>query len=231
MPEITIALDCALPPVSVAVAVDGLVIGAWEQAPDEVNSGARHSDAVVMALRAIANAHAVDLSKTKSIIATNGPGSFTGLRVGLSLAQGLQAGSDATAFTIGSLEAIALSLSLRAGGERSAPFAVCIDAKRDRVFLQTFSADARPLDACRLLNVSDAKAELAPSLGAFSFAVFGSGGFLVCAERAEAADAQSWATDLLRAPAQLRLEVAKHFRPIYLRDADAKPARVAFRRV
>lgn len=83
---------------------------------------------------------------------TVGPGSFTGLRVGLAFAKGLSAALDRPAIGIGLLEALAEGLPGRV--------AAVLDAKRDQVYLQTFvggEAQTPP----RVLSLTEARAELA----------------------------------------------------------------------
>ena len=83
---------------------------------------------------------------------TVGPGSFTGLRVGLAFAKGLSAALDRPAIGIGLLEALAEGLPGRV--------AAVLDAKRDQVYVQTFvegHAQAPP----RVLSLTEARSELA----------------------------------------------------------------------
>ena len=65
-----------------------------------------------------------------------GPGSFTGLRVGIALAQGVALGLDRPVFGVGSLEAMARA------APASTPALRCpvIDARRGEVFLAVYDA-------------------------------------------------------------------------------------------
>ena len=69
-----------------------------------------------------------------------GPGSFTGLRVGVATVKGLAFGSDAPVAPVGSLAALAL----RAPRTRDAIVAV-IDARRDEVYAAGFARDGDEL--------------------------------------------------------------------------------------
>lgn len=62
-----------------------------------------------------------------------GPGSFTGLRIGLSILKGLHIGLGLRAIGASSLDLIALGSSLVTGD-----FFVCVDAKRESVYLAKY---------------------------------------------------------------------------------------------
>ena len=72
-----------------------------------------------------------------------GPGSFTGLRVGIAFAQGIALGLGIELIGVGSLEAMAAACP----AEVSAPRVALIDARRDEVFAQAFDQAGRAL--CR----------------------------------------------------------------------------------
>lgn len=82
------------------------------------------------------------------IAVTVGPGSFTGVRVGLATARGLGAATGCSVIGIGTTEVIAAE-AIRSS-ER--PIAVAIDARRAEVYLHRFDADGAPIDepACLL---------------------------------------------------------------------------------
>lgn len=65
-----------------------------------------------------------------------GPGSFTGIRVGLSLAQGLMLGLDVEGVGVGSLRALAVSLPVEDARLR----VVLRDARREEFFLAAYDA-------------------------------------------------------------------------------------------
>jgi tRNA threonylcarbamoyladenosine biosynthesis protein TsaB len=88
------------------------------------------------------------------IAVTIGPGSFTGLRVGLAFAKGLALALDIPCVGVGALEALAAS-------EEDAGFvAVAVDAKRGQIWLQVF-IDGRPAMAPDALDPESAAARLA----------------------------------------------------------------------
>lgn len=75
------------------------------------------------------------LDTVERIVATVGPGTFTGTRVGLAAARSMALALGCPCLGITSLEALEASASRRDGMTASA-----IDARRDTVYLQLFSA-------------------------------------------------------------------------------------------
>ena len=82
---------------------------------------------------------------------TVGPGSFTGLRVGLAFAKGLGAALGKPVVGVGSLEALA--------GERPGLVVAAVDARREQVYVQAFE-DGRPLMEPGALRAEDAVVEV-----------------------------------------------------------------------
>lgn len=62
-----------------------------------------------------------------------GPGSFTGLRIGLSVLKGFHLGFGKHAFGASSLDLIALGTGMRQG-----KLAVCVDARRERIYTAVY---------------------------------------------------------------------------------------------
>ena len=92
---------------------------------------------------------------------TVGPGSFTGLRVGLAFAQGLGAALDRPVVGISALDALAASLDDAAG-----PVAALIDARRGQVYARLFTNGAvlGPDEALSLEQAARRIAEIGPNV-------------------------------------------------------------------
>lgn len=74
-----------------------------------------------------------------------GPGSFTGLRVGLAIAKGLAMPSDLPLVLISSLEALARDLAAASTAARV--IVPCIDAGKDQVYARVFARSGGSLEA------------------------------------------------------------------------------------
>lgn len=107
---------------------------------------------------------------------TVGPGSFTGLRVGLAFAQGLGAALAIPVVGISTLAALARSKHAEATGFLG--IAAAIDARRGQIYLQTFhnGLAAAPADA---LSVDAACAYLVKAKDDFAWSLVGTGAPLI----------------------------------------------------
>jgi tRNA threonylcarbamoyladenosine biosynthesis protein TsaB len=81
------------------------------------------------------------LASLSGIAAGIGPGSFTGVRVSVAVAQGLAFGADLPVAPVTSLEALALE-AIGGGAEH---VLACLDARMGEVYWGCFAADARGL--------------------------------------------------------------------------------------
>ncbi|HEX8467183.1 MAG TPA: tRNA (adenosine(37)-N6)-threonylcarbamoyltransferase complex dimerization subunit type 1 TsaB [Allosphingosinicella sp.] len=147
-----------------------------------------------------------------SILVDCGPGSFTGVRVGLAAAHGLAIGWGVPLAGYSSMAAVAAAEG-RGGGE----IAVALEGGHGQLFVQTFGEDMmRPLDTLRSLPPERAAEAIR------AHRVAGSGALALVAARGsgEAIDALPRAADARLLPPALR---SLPPRPIYGRAPDAKP--------
>ena len=89
-----------------------------------------------------------------AIAVTTGPGTFTGVRIGLAMARGLALALDIPAVGITSLEAVAHGAAAGPNAAGTNALAVVFDARRSEVYAQMFAGDARPLGNPQLIAVS-----------------------------------------------------------------------------
>ncbi len=209
---IVLALDTALPACSAAV-LDGDRVLAVRSEP--MNRG--HQERLAPLVAEVMAEAGVQFTDLQRIGVTVGPGSFTGLRVGLAFAKGLSVALSIPCVGVGSLEALAASA---VGGG----FVVAvIDAKRDQLYVQAF-AQGRPLMAPDALAPEVAAARLAELYSGGPAVLVGPGAHLLEGvipgarlDPREAADPLALARLAAAAP-----EPAHRPRPLYLRGADAR---------
>lgn len=155
---------------------------------------------------------------------TMGPGSFTGLRVGLAFALGLGAALDRPVAGISTLDA--LSASVPAEGL----VAAVIDARRGQVYARLFR-DGAPLGAAEALSWEAARDRILAESGDAAPALVGSGATVLAEAFPEAlahAVLTPMAAPAIEAIAALTLAADPATalpRPLYLRAPDATPPR------
>jgi tRNA threonylcarbamoyladenosine biosynthesis protein TsaB len=100
----------------------------------------------------------IEMAALDAIAVTIGPGSFTGLRIGLAAARGLGLALARPVIGITSFLAVAAALpdELREGRD----ILVALDTKRDDFFLQSFDRALRAAGPARLVTASDLIATL-----------------------------------------------------------------------
>lgn len=127
-----LGIDTCGPHPSVALLEDGSV-----RAEERFPEGARPSREILPALQRILSAAGTRLQSVDAFAAVRGPGSFTGLRVGLATARGLAlaSGRPAAGFC-------ALDLLARQAPQGAAAVCALIDAGRGEVYAGIYSVEA-----------------------------------------------------------------------------------------
>ena len=208
---IVLGLDTCLDACSVAVRDDRRVLAA----SSEPMKRGHQERLAVMAQATMAEA-GIGFSALDRIGVTVGPGSFTGLRVGLAFAKGLGLALDRPVVGVGVLEALALD----AGGSF---VAAVVDARRDQVYLQVFDG-GRALMAPDVLPVEIAAARLAELWTGGAATLTGPGAALLAGVLPQAVRVERLAPDPVTV-ARLAAEATPPFpppRPLYLRAPDAR---------
>ena len=208
---IVLGLDTCLNACSVAVLDDERVVASAR----EVMARGHQEQLAPMAQAVMARA-GLAFADLDRIAATVGPGSFTGLRVGVAFAKGLALALGKPTVGIGTLEALAAQTAQAPGLVFPA-----IDARRGQLYLQAFE-DGRALMAPDAVTAEVAAARIAELSQGRPFTLVGSGAALLAdfapsaaVVEAEGADARDVARiALARSPSPLK--------PLYLRAPDAK---------
>ena len=97
-----------------------------------------HAEALMPLIARVMKASGVAFAALDRIAATTGPGSFTGLRVGLSAARGIALAADRPAVGVTTLAAFAAPI---VGLGLGRPVLSAIDARHDQVYFQVVKGD------------------------------------------------------------------------------------------
>lgn len=188
-----------------------------------------HAEALIPMMQRVMLAANLEFRDIDRIAVTEGPGSFTGTRIGVATARGLALALNKPIVAMTSLMAMALRADHLLGPARaSRTLAVCVDARKGQIYAQLFGENGG--DAlCDPLLVTPQ--ELVQRLGGRAFLAVGSGAQAVAAVGPLAADSirGEAALPLLEPHARLLAILAPglppraHLSPLYLRPPDAKP--------
>lgn len=143
---IVLSLDTALAACQGALVRDGQPLALASEAMDR-----GHQERLAPLVAELFAAAGIAPSAVDRVVVTLGPGSFTGLRVGVAFAKGVAIGLGKPLVGVGTLEALAAEVSGRS--------AAVIAAPHGRVYLQRFQ-DGRPVSEPNIALVEDALARL-----------------------------------------------------------------------
>ena len=184
-----------------------------------------HAEALMPLIARVMKASGIAFAGLDRIAVTTGPGSFTGLRVGLSAARGIALAADKPVVGVTTLTAYAAPfVSLNT----EHPVISAIDARHDQVYFQVVSGNGSSLVGPRVAPIEEA-------LGASKF------GAPYLVGNAAGILAERWPADALP-PVEVDAQIAPDIawvawlgaavspntapaRPFYLRAPDAKPAK------
>jgi len=174
-----LAMESSAKAASVALCRDGELLGQYFQ-----RSGLTHSRTLLPMVEDLLRNTETAMSDVDCIAVAQGPGSFTGVRIGVSTAKGLCWGADKPAVGVSTLEAMAWLAQCTPEGT-----VVCaaMDARRDQIYNALFEIrNGKPCRLCgdRAVAAADVAAELA-ALGRNVWVV--GDGWSVCAKALDAA--------------------------------------------
>ena len=128
-----LGFDTATPDTAVAATRDGEVVAEELEEPDAAAGRPAHATALLPAIERIATA-AGGWQEIDRIAVGVGPGSFTGLRVGVTAARALAVGLEKPLVPVGTLSALAAAIVSSAPADRGRPALAVLDARRGEVF-------------------------------------------------------------------------------------------------
>ena len=112
-----------------------------------------HAEALMPLIARVMKASGVAFTSLDRVAVTTGPGSFTGLRVGLSAARGIGLAADKPVVGLTTLTAYAAPF---VGENSEHPILSAIDARHDHVYFQMVSGDGGSLVKPKLAPIAEA---------------------------------------------------------------------------
>ena len=126
-----LAFETSAKAASVTLLQDGKLLGESYQ-----NTGLTHSQTLMVMAQDMLNQCGLSVNDLDAVAVAAGPGSFTGVRIGVAAAKGLAWGSEKPCYGVSTLESMALTLGAFGG-------TVCpvMDARRSQVYNALFVAE------------------------------------------------------------------------------------------
>ncbi|MDB5542460.1 MAG: TsaB, partial [Devosia sp.] len=149
MPTPLLAIDTAAPRLQLALLTDTRV----DSLVEDMAQG--QAERIFPAIAELLARNGLTYKDLARIAVTTGPGSFTGLRIGLSAARGLGLALSLPVIGVPSLLALSLATACT-------PTAVLLDARRDEAYFQLFSGPGIPVGGPALLPVNEARRRIPP---------------------------------------------------------------------
>ena len=150
-----LAFETSAKAASAALLEDGRLLGESYQ-----NTGLTHSQTLMVMAENLMNQCGKTVADVTAVAVAAGPGSFTGVRIGVAAAKGFSWGREVPCYGVSTLEAMALSLGAYQGY-------VCpvMDARRSQVYNALFYVNHGALKRIaddRAIALEQLKQELAP---------------------------------------------------------------------
>jgi len=146
-----LSIETATKVCSVALAKDGKVITSKETA-----EGNSHSTQLAPFIKEVMDKSPYNFSDLEAIAVSKGPGSYTGLRIGVSTAKGLCFGLDIPLIAVSTLAAMAVQAKIQYSNfEDNILFSPMIDARRMEVYSQFFDFELNPLNDISAIIVEE----------------------------------------------------------------------------
>jgi len=132
---------------SIAISADLTVVG-------EVNEvkGFAHSERGTLMVQESLQQAGLDISDLDAVSISQGPGSYTGLRVGFAMAKGICFAQDIPMLCVPTLKAIAYGVKKE---ERKAVLTPMLDARRMEVYAESFDLNLKTISALEALVLDE----------------------------------------------------------------------------
>lgn len=119
-----------------------------------------HAEHLFPMIEAVLSRARIGYDGLSRIAVCTGPGSFTGVRIGVAAARGIALGRGIPVIGISRLEALAAELE--------GPVAVCLSGHGGMIYLQAFGSDGAPLAAPEIVTATEMAAKFPPGSTRFA---------------------------------------------------------------
>jgi tRNA threonylcarbamoyladenosine biosynthesis protein TsaB len=143
-------IDSSTETASVSIAKDGIIILSLSNSNQKEHASFLHA-----AIEKLTIESGISLVSTDAIAVTIGPGSYTGLRVGLAAAKGLSYALKKPLITLSTLEAMAQQAIMMQDFPEKYIYCPMIDARRMEVFTALYNADMQELMPASALVIDE----------------------------------------------------------------------------
>src|SRR5690606_26100037 len=126
-------LETASPTCSVALSENGQLLAIREQTAQNI-----HARVITLYIETVMKEAGKQLEELDAVCVSKGPGSYTGLRIGVSTAKGLCYALDKPLIAVNTLEAMASGLLRRHGTPPGTGLCPMLDARRMEVFMAVY---------------------------------------------------------------------------------------------
>lgn len=128
-----LAFDSTAKAASVAVCEDERLLGLYN-----IDNGLTQSELLLPMAENLLKSLKLTFSDINLLCAATGPGSFTGVRIGVSLIKGIAFGRNIPCISVSTLEELAENIASLPG-----ILVPCMDARRNQLYTATFKSDGR----------------------------------------------------------------------------------------
>ena len=150
---LTLAFETSAKAASVALTEDGRLLGESYQ-----NTGLTHSQTLMVMAEDVLKQCGKTAQDVEAVAVAEGPGSFTGVRIGVAAAKGYAWGKEIPCYGVSTLEAMAESLGIYEGF-----VCPCMDARRSQVYNALFYVNRGKIERHRedrAIALADLKEDL-----------------------------------------------------------------------
>ena len=145
-----ISIETATPVGSVALHNNGELISIKEN-----NDQRKHGENITLFVDEVIKEAGITLQQVNAIAVSKGPGSYTGLRIGVSAAKGLCYGLNVPLISVNTLEGLASHKALNSYKEKDFLFCPMIDARRMEVFCKLYNTTGEEIQETKALVIDE----------------------------------------------------------------------------